>query len=114
MRNDKERQAFVQDANNWHRVGDEIMGRVRLRELEYKNHTWYRIEIRTCWFEAEFTDKGAGYTRHRKMGWQPLRMYVIDKETGAFDEAVSVTQIVNEIKEIDKEEKKGGKNNGKD
>ena len=111
MRNDKERQAFVQDASNWHRVGTEIMGRVRLRELEYKNHTWYRIEIMTHWFENEFTH--AGYTRHRKMGWQPLRMYVIDKETGAFDDAVSMTQIVEKIKEIDKQEKKGGKNNGK-
>lgn len=110
MRNDKERQAFVQDANNWHRVGVEIMGRVRLRELEYKNHTWYRIEVMTQWFETEFTDAGAGYTRHRKMGWQPLRMYVIDKATGAFADTVSVTQIVNEIKEIDKEERKN-KNN---
>ena len=106
MRNDKERQAFVQDDNNWHRVGTEIMGRVRLRKLEYKNHTWYRIEVMTRWFDYK--------SRTRKPEWRPLRMYVIDKETGAFDEAVSVTQIVNEIKEIDKEEKKGGKNNGKD
>ena len=78
------------------------MGRVRLRELEYKNHTWYRIEVMTRWFD---------YKSHaREWRWQPLRMYVIDKETGAFDEPVSVTQIVNEIKEIDKEERKN-KNN---
>lgn len=102
MRNDKERQAFVQDDNNWHRVGMEIMGRVRLRELEYKNHTWYRIEVMTRWFD---------YKSHaREWRWQPLRMYVIDKATGAFADTVSVTQIVNEIKEIDKEERKN-KNN---
>ena len=112
MRNDKERQAFVQDDSNWHRVGVEIMGRVRMRELEYKNHVWYRVEIREHWFETEFTD--SSYKRHKKIGWRPLRMYAIDKETGAFDEPVSVTQIVDQIKEIDKKEKKGGKNNGKD
>lgn len=103
MRNDKERQQFVQDDNNWHRVGTEIMGRVRMRELEYKSHVWYRIEIMTHWFENEFTD--ASYKRIKRMGWQPLRMYVIDKETGAFADTVSVTQIVNAIKEIDKEER---------
>lgn len=112
MRNDKERQAFVQDANNWHEVGTEIMGRVRLRKLEYKNHTWYRIEIMTDCYETEWT--ATGYKRKKTIRRQPLRMYVIDKETGAFDEPVSMTQIVEKIKEIDKKEKKGGKNNGKD
>lgn len=82
------------------------MGRVRLRKLEYKNHTWYRIEAMTRWFDYK--------SRARKLRWQPLRMYVIDKETGAFDDTVSVTQIVDQIKEIDKKEKKGGKSNGKD
>ena len=109
MRNDKERQAFVQDDSNWHRVGMEIMGRVRLRELEYKNHTWYRIEVFTEHTKTTFLDHGE-YIQKKVTGWQPLRMYVIDKETGAFDEPVSVTQIVNEIKEIDKEERKN-KNN---
>ena len=99
MRNDKERQAFVQDDNNWHRVGVEIMGRVRLRELEYKNHTWYRIEVMTRWFDYKSHARGVEWR------WQPLRMYVIDKATGAFADTVSVTQIVNEIKEIDKEER---------
>ena len=111
MRNDKERQAFVQDANNWHEVGTEIMGRVRLRKLEYKNHTWYRIEIMTDCYETEWT--ATGYKRKKTIRWQPLRMYVIDKETGAFDEPVSVTQIVNEIKEIDKNEKKAEQKGGK-
>lgn len=110
MRNDKERQAFVQDANNWHRVGDEIMGRVRLRELEYKNNTWYRIDVRTNCIETEWSDNRLDYKQIKKICWRPLRMYVIDKETGAFDEPVSVTQIVNEIKEIDKKERKN-KNN---
>lgn len=106
MKNDKERQAFVQDDNNWHRVGVEIMGRVRLRKLEYKDHTWYRIEVMTRWFDYK--------RRAKELRWQPLRMYVIDKETGAFDDTVSVTQIADQIKEIDKKEKKGGKNNGKE
>ena len=108
MRNDKERQAFVQNDSNWHRVGMEIMGRVRLRELEYKSHVWYRVEIYLKYEETEFLEQG-GYTRVTKTGWCPIRMYVIDKETGAFADTISVTQIVNEIKTIDKEERK--KNN---
>lgn len=97
MRNDKERQAFVLDDNNWHRVGMDIMGRVRMRELEYKNHTWYRVDV----LETHWPTK-LPYWRH-------LRMYVIDEKTGAFSDSVSVTQIVEAIKEIDKEERK--KNN---
>ena len=112
MRNDKERQAFVLDDNNWHRVGSDIMGRVRLRELEYKDHVWYRIEIFTQYTETTFPEHGS-YIREKKTGWWPIRMYVIDRETGAFSETVSKTMIVDAIKEIDKQEKKGGKNNGK-
>ena len=104
MKNDKERQAFVQDDSNWHRVGSDIMGKVRLRELEYKSHFWYRIEILEHYFENEFFS-GSDYKRVDKVNWRPLRMFVLDKETRAFEETVSVTQIVNAIKEIDKEER---------
>lgn len=105
MKNDKERQEFVLDDNNWHRVGSDIMGKVRLRELEYKDHFWYRIEILTDYYEAEFPAFG-GIIRHKKVGWRPTQMYVIDKETRAFADTVSKTQIVEEIKKIDREEKK--------
>ena len=108
MRNDKERQQFVQDDNNWHRVGSDIMGKVRLRELEYKNNFWYRIEILEHYFENEFFS-GSDYKRVDKVNWRPLRMFVLDKDTRAFEDTVSPTQIVEAIKEIDKEERK--KNN---
>ena len=101
MRNDKERMQFVKDDANWHRVGVDIMGKVRLRELEYKDHFWYRIEILEHYFE--------NYKRVDKVAWRPLRMFALDKDTRAFEDTVSPSQIVEQIKEIDKEERK--KNN---
>lgn len=103
MRNDKERMEFVKDDANWHRVGVDIMGKVRLRELEYKDHFWYRIEILEHYFS------GSDYKRVDKVNWRPLRMFVLDKDTRAFEDTISPTQIVEQIKEIDKEERK--KNN---
>ena len=111
MKNDKERQAFVLDESNWHRVGQDIMGKVRMRELEYKGRFWYRIDTLEHYTETNYS--GGEFKCTNKVGWRHLRMYVLDKETRAFSETVSVTQIVNAIKEIDKEEKKEGKNNGK-
>ena len=105
MRNDKERMEFVKDDSNWHRVGQDIMGKVRLRELEYKDHFWYRIEILMHGFKWIGTEM----KRTKKVEWQPIRMYVLDKNTRAFEDTISPTQIVEQIKEIDKEEKKEGK-----
>ena len=109
MRNDKERMQFVKDDANWHRVGVDIMGKVRLRELEYKDHFWYRIEILEQYFENEFFS-GANYNRVDKVNWRPLRMFVLDKDTRAFEETVSPTQIVEAIKQIDKQERKEKEN----
>lgn len=109
MRNDKERMEFVKDDKNWHRVGVDIMGKVRLRELEYKDHFWYRIEILEHYFENEFFSR-SDYKRVGKVNWRPLRMFVLDKETRALEDTISPFQIVEQIKEIDKEERKN-KNN---
>lgn len=109
MRNDKERMEFVKDDANWHRVGVDIMGKVRLRELEYKDHFWYRIEILMHGFDTEWL--GTEMKRTKKVEWQPIRMYVLDKDTRAFEDTISPTQIVDQIKEIDKQERKE-KNNG--
>ena len=94
MRNDKERQAFVQDDSNWHRVGTDIIGRVRLRELEYHDRTWYRLDTLQ---EYEVIKKPPTWT------W--LRYYKIDKKTGAFI-TINRSTIIDDIKQIDKEERR--------
>lgn len=105
MRNDTERQEFVLNPENWHRAGEPIMGNIRVMELEYKGHFWYRVEmfrkgeraIRTPDFSLRYEPVTE---------WESIKMYVLEEESGAIKDTVCTSQIVNEIKEIDKKERK--------
>ena len=94
MRNDKERQEFINDAANWHRAGEMIMGKVRLMSLEYHDRMWYRLDAYTTYEGLPLPPK-----------WRDLRYYRIDKKSGALMD-INKTAIRDEIKEIDKEERK--------
>ena len=99
MRNDKERMEFVLNDSNWHRVGVEIMGRVRLRELEYKSHVWYRLDV--------LQPHPISYAVYEPK-WDRINFYKIHKDTGSMY-PVSATSIKDDIRRIDSEEKKEGK-----
>ena len=101
LRNDKERREFVDNSSNWKTIRE--MPGIRLRELTYKEkYHWYKLEI---WQECDYFDKKA-MKLCRTVLWREVRIFTLSEKTHAFDEAISVTQIVDKIKEIDKEERK--------
>ena len=101
MRNEKERKQFINTAENWTAVSEAIPG-IRLMELQYKEHSWYRIDIMQK--RNDFN-----YEAHKSVEvvkWRTLGMYKILLDDYCYSEGLSATQIANEIKEIDRGGKK--------
>ena len=100
MKNDKERRAFVEDSINWTVVGEYFghhPGGVRISVLEYGGEAWYKVELMKE-FDKYNYEKGRLETMR---GWYGTHMYEASSDGEVFGESVSVTQIVNAIKEID-------------
>ena len=99
LKNDKERREFVYNSDNWEVIG-ELNSLVRLTRLEYKDHEWYGIEIRSGHdvFDAEIR-------RIFKKNWLQIAIYQLDTENRCFTFPWSRSQVAAQLKQIDKEEK---------
>lgn len=100
MKNDKERKAYIEDANNWH-LANQIGTLVRVERLEYKGEFWARIQVR----EEMNVYNWENHKAYKKIEWHTLRMYKTgcDAEDNLyFAETQSTTQILNAMKAADK------------
>ncbi len=106
MRNDQERQEFIKNPNNWEVLTlagiDVLTDLIRISCLQYRGHEWYKVEV------YQTTDM-YDVRQHKTVdatGWRLLHYYKLNEDTKAFSYGISITQIVNEIKEIDRERRK--------
>lgn len=102
MKNDKERKAYIEDANNWH-LANQIGTLVRVERLEYKGKFWARIQVREELYAYDW-ENNKSYTTIK---WHTLHMYKTgcDAEGNLyFAETQSTTQILNAMKAADKNE----------
>lgn len=103
MKNDKERMEFVKNKSNWkvmQTAGAYGMDLFRLSKLEYLEcYEWFKLEAKQTLdrFNTE-TRKIEPVTE-----WSLVNYYRIVPENQSLSYSISATQIVNEIKEIDKE-----------
>ena len=103
MKNDKERREYVTDPLNWSVVGeysarsDEHPGAIRIRKLTYGGECWYKVEIMQEFNQFSYVRSNLETVR----GWRVLGTYGQSEDGEVFGEHVSITQILNAIKEID-------------
>ena len=100
LRNDKERREYIADPKNWETVGT-LNNLIRMRTLTYKSETWYTIEIMQMFQHYNLKTRAMEWVSE----WRRLGIYQINVDHRAFTYGVSVTEIINRIKEIDKEER---------
>lgn len=101
MKNDKERREFIDNPNNWEQVGEDIMGLVRMMQLTYKYKQWFKVEILQRYEHYNIKERRMETVRE----WIKTGIYEIDTNNRAFTYGISLTQMLNTIKEIDKEER---------
>lgn len=99
LRNDNERRAYIENPANWEQVGM-LNNLIRLMKLTYKEHEWFAIDI---WQSGTTFDSQKWKTVPSKE-WRRLNRYKIT-EDHALSYGMSVSQIADEIKTIDKEER---------
>ena len=99
MKNDKERREFIDNPNNWEQVGEPIMGLVRMTQLTYKHKQWFKVEIFQSYEHYNIKERRMEPVRE----WIKTGIYEIDTNSRAFTYGISPTQMINAIKEIDKE-----------
>lgn len=100
LSNDKKRREFIEDPANWEQVGM-LNNLIRLMKLTYKEHEWFAIDIWQSGTTFDFQKRKTVPSRE----WRRLNRYKIT-EDHALSYGMSVSQIADEIKAIDKEEKK--------
>jgi len=100
LKNDRERRDFVNDPKNWETIGD-IKGLVQMRMLRYKGLIWYATFIRQVHQRWDRDIHGHIY----EADWTRLGIYQINTEHRAFTYGISPTEIIQAIKEADKEER---------
>ena len=98
--NDKKRREFVQNDENWELVG-ELNGLVREKMLAYKGTEWYAVEVRQNVQHYNVHSHALEY----RAEWTRVGIWKLSRSVRAFTYGWSVSQIVDEIKRIDKEEK---------
>lgn len=101
LKNDKERREFVQNSDNWETIG-EMNGLVRLKRLTYRKTEWYRVEIMQVYQHFNFRKESMEWVSE----WNKIGIYKIDTEHRAFTYGYSITQIADEIKDMDRKEKR--------
>ena len=106
MKNDKERMEFIKNPDNWEEIGKiGFVGKplIRLSRLEYKGHEWFKTEVwQTYMAEYDYEKKMHVYST----GWHDPRLYRFDTASRSFSYSISAGNIKDEIKDIDREEKK--------
>ena len=100
LTNDKKRRAYIEDPKNWEPLpsADNF---VRVSKMLYKEHMWLHIEL---WQTINSFDSDLRKSVPTT-GWQDRGYYKINEHTHALDYQMSISNIVDEIKEIDKKEK---------
>ena len=100
LSNEKKRRQFIEDTANWEEIPT-ASNFVRMRKLLYKGHMWLALDV---WQTYNHFDMDA-----RQMvevtGWTLLHYYTLNEHTHALSWPVSLTQIIEDIKAIDKEER---------
>ncbi len=100
LTNDKKRKEFIENIANWEEIPT-ASNFVRMRKILYKEHLWLALDV---WQ----TTSHYNYRKHdleETTGWELLHYYKINTETHALTWPVSITQIIEDIKDIDKKEK---------
>jgi hypothetical protein len=100
LSNEKKRREFVENPQNWE-VLPSADNFVRVSKLLYKGHMWFHIEI---WQTYEHFDPKARMVIPTTQ-WVDRGYYKISKRTHALTYQMSIDDIADEIKEIDKKEK---------
>lgn len=104
MRNDKERRDYVENPNNWKTEAEyagSYPGALRVSSLTYGDEMWFKVEIIKLQTEFDFDTR----EHIQLLRWVSLGVYQEAwNGTGFSEEHWSTTQIVNRIKEIDREE----------
>jgi hypothetical protein len=100
LSNDKKRREFLEDPKNWEPLpsADNF---VRISKLLYKEHMWLHIEL---WQ----TSDSWNYQQKKiepETGWTDRGYYKINEHTHALGYPLSISNIIDELKEIDKKEK---------
>jgi hypothetical protein len=101
LTNDKKRKEFLEDPKNWEPLpsADNF---VRISKLLYKEHMWLHLEL---WQTYNHWDSDLhGFVD--ATGWRDRGYYKINKHTHALTYQMSIDDIADEIKEIDKKEKR--------
>lgn len=102
MKNDKERREFVDDDLNWQIIDSTNNMQIRLRMLTYHDMRWIKVEA--IHITERFDPKRRELIKEPR--WVQLDMFD-DHVSGVLGEHVSVTQIVNRIKDYDREHREG-------
>ena len=101
LTNDKKRREFIENIANWEEIPT-ASNFVRMRKILYKEHLWLALDVwqTTSHYNYQQNDMVEA------TGWELLHYYKINKETHALTWPVSITQIIEDIKDIDKKEAK--------
>ena len=99
LSNDKKRREFIENPANWEQVGM-LNNLIRLMKLTYKEHEWFAIDIWRSGTTFDFQKREHVPSKE----WRRLNRYKIT-EDHALSYGMSVSQIADEIKTIDKEER---------
>ena len=100
MRNDTERKAFVEADKNWQML-KEIPDVLQLQSLIYKGHEWIRLRIYQVQNRFDYEKRQP----YQVADWTTIRWLKWNSDLGGLSESMSVSQILREIKEIDREVK---------
>ena len=101
LSNEKKRRQFIEDTANWEEIPT-ASNFVRMRKLLYKGHMWLALDVWQTYNNYDIN-------KHKMVtitGWTLVHYYVLNEHTHALAWPVSLTQIIEDIKAIDKEEKK--------
>ena len=104
MRNNKERQQFVRNEDNWEVI--DRMAFAVLKKLEYKGESWLKIQHYVEGERFDYEDR----TRKVLKFYDDKGIYIVNKDGDAM-KWWSETEIVDKMRELDRLEKKGKKSN---
>ena len=100
LSNEKKRREFVENPQNWEEIPT-TSNFVRMRKLLYKGHLWLALDVWQTYNHYDMDKRQMVEVTE----WSLLHYYTLNEHTHALGWPVSLTQIIEDIKTIDKEEK---------
>lgn len=101
LSNEKKRRQFIENPANWEEIPT-ASNFVRMRKLLYKGHMWLALDVWQTYNHYDFDKRQMVEVTE----WTLPHYYTLNEHTHALGWPVSLTQIIEDIKAIDKEEKK--------